>query len=135
MSEVKEILKEYKLVSNRYNELSMQVEDIHKENLKFANEILPKIKKAIIKEIFKKGKCFSGTWVYLTWASKDMGPHWQLNALGEIRKTKKKEDFPGTINTKEQLDANWVESRILNRYFGYYEPYAERLFDELKIKV
>lgn len=135
MSDVKEILKEYKEISNRYYELTKEVEQIHKNNLRLAEEMLSKIKKAIIKEVFKKGKCFSGIWVYLDWADKTTGPHWQLNGLGEIRKPKKKEEFPGTISKKEQLDIKWVESRIMNRYFSYYEPYSELLLKELKIKI
>lgn len=135
MSDVKQILKEYNEVQSKYHELSDKLEKIHDDNIKLADEMLPKIKKAIIKHIFKKGNCFSGRWTYLHYADKAMGEHYQLNSLGEIRKLKKKESFPPPVFREEDLDTKYIQDRILNRYFGYYEPNHELLWKELKIKI
>ena len=133
-----ELLKEYNSVSKRYYELSEIIDKAHKENLKLAKELLPRIKKAIIKEVFEKGNCFKGVWIYLEWASKEMGPHWQLNELGSLVSFKElieTNPFPGPIWKAEDLETRSIDDRILNRYFTRYEPKHDLLFNELKIKI
>lgn len=132
---IQELIQEYTSVSTKYHDLSAKMQIIHKENYELAEKMLPKIKKAIIEEIFNKGKCFECEWMYIDNGGKAAGDFYQLNNLVKVRPSKKKEEFPGTIFQKQQLNYRWVEPRILDRYFNYYEPKFDVLLKELKIKI
>lgn len=133
--EIDKFLERYKNVSNDFYTMQKQASELHEHNLKESKRLLPIIKKAIVKEIFNKNKCYPGIWQFLYYVDKSMGPHWQLNELNAPKKFSKKMEYPGPIYKEDQLDTNWVESRILNRYFAYYYPKYDLLEKELKIKL
>lgn len=132
---VQEILKEYNAASKKYHELDKKVQAIHKDNLELAKTMLPKIKQAIVKKVFNNGMCFEGTWMYIEDGGKSMSNFYQLNDLGILRSSKEEKEEHLTISKEDQLDYRWVEPRILDRYFGHYEPKHDILLNELKIIV
>ncbi len=116
--------------------LDEQLEKCHKQNLEASEKLYPRILKAIETELFDKGLCFSAKYEYLSYASRAMGPHYQLCPLGEIVKFDKKKDYTFedcAIYDKEQLDNHVFKIRIINRYFSYYYPNYDLLKSELNI--
>lgn len=135
MENINEIVKEWKEISQKYHELSHVVDRIHKSNLNNAKKMLPTIKDKIKNELFSKGLCFKGNWVYIDNGDKSMGGFHQLNDLGEVVELKSiGNEIPGPIWNHEQLDTTWVEERILDRYFDYYQP-KDTLKNELNLEI
>ncbi len=120
--------------------LDEQLKIYEKINKKVAEELYPKILDAIQKEIFDKGLCYKATYLWLDYASRAIGPHYQLEPLGDIVKfdpTKKYDFNDCAISNNKQLDSNdyVLKIRILNRYFKTYYPNYELLKEELNIDI
>jgi len=135
---IAQIIDEREKATKILNKADSMLRDYHKKNLEICEAMYPEILQAIQTEVFDRGLCYEASYEYLSYASKEMGPHYQLRPLGKIVKydKKKKESYENcTINNIKQCDNDIFKIRITNRYFSKYYPNYELLKKELNIDI
>lgn len=136
--EIDDIIRARDEANKSVSESERKLKAYHKQNKELAELAYPEILNAIQKEVFDKGLCYKASYEWLSYASKDMGPHYQLRPLGEIVKfdKKKEETFEDcTVHKMEQCDNDVFQIRIIDRYFSKHYPNYELLKKELKIEL